>query len=423
MSRISDILSKQVAVAETLLQRAIASPDGDRNTRIAGYIRYDESITRPLAKDVEAWQTETTEFLRVLYGENARQVADFERCINDKSHYFKFREGIQSELQDCISQLKAFIKADAMKQELKDSNNSHEESGKNKAPMVFISHSSKDIAFVEALVDLLEFLGLNNNTMFCSSVPGYGIPLSGRIIDNLLSIFENNNLYVIFVQSPSYYNSPISLNEMGAAWILKSEFCSLLTQDMEFDKMKGVIDSSYISIKVNAADASSRLNQMKDDIVSMFNLKQPDASRWETKRNNFLKLVDNNFVVNQQNNEDDVEKEYKRLQVEKLKQEAIEKKQARIRGNIIDAPGNGNRKLKIFNAGQAVARNVNVEWLNPDEEVYVQWEFGLIGEISPQNGRSYNIGLCMGHPDTMRLRYTWADDYKEDNVFEEDVQL
>ena len=292
-----------------------------------------------------------------------------------------------------------------------------------KTPMVFISHSSKDIAFVEALVDLLEFLGLNKHTMFCSSVPGYGIKLSGRIIDNLLSIFDEHNLYVIFVQSPNYYNSPISLNEMGAAWVLRSGFCSFLTADMDFDKMKGVIDSSYISIKVNAADAASRLNQMKDDIVSMFNLNQPDASRWETKRDNFLKLVDNNFVVNQQTNEDDVEKEYKRLQLEKLRQEAIEKKQARIRGNIIDAPGNGNRKLKIFNAGQAVARNVNVEWLNPDEEVYVQWEFGLIGEISPQNGRSYNIGLCMGHPDTMRLRYTWADDYKEDNVFEEDVQL
>ena len=100
MSQISDILGKQVAVAETLLQRAIAIPDGDRNTHIAGYIRYDESITRPLAKDVEAWQTDTTEFLRVLYGEDARQVADFERSINDKSHYFKFREGIQSEIQD-----------------------------------------------------------------------------------------------------------------------------------------------------------------------------------------------------------------------------------------------------------------------------------------------------------------------------------
>lgn len=292
-----------------------------------------------------------------------------------------------------------------------------------KTPMVFISHSSKDLAFVEALVDLLEFLGLNKETMFCSSVPGYGIKLSGRIIDNLLSVFEEHNLYVIFVQSPNYYSSPISLNEMGAAWVLKTKFCSLLTQDMDFDKMKGVIDSSYISIKVNASDAATRLNQMKDDIVSMFSLHQPDTNRWEIKRNNFLHLVDNQISSSVKSVDDNVEKEYQRLQVEKLKQEALERKQAKIRGNIIPSSTKGNRILKIFNAGQAVAKNVSVEWLNPADDVMVHWEFGLIGDITPQNGRQYHISLCEGHPETMRLRYTWADDYKDNNVFEEDVQL
>ena len=162
---------------------------------------------------------------------------------------------------------------------------------------------------------------------------------------------------------------------------------------------------------------------MKDDIVSMFSLPQPDASRWETKRNIFLHLVGNQFSNNAQSENDTIEKEYQRLQVEKLKREAIERKQACIRGNIIPSRTRGNRILKIFNAGQAVAKNVNVEWLNLDDKVIVQWEFGLIGEISPQNGRSYNIALCMGHPETMRLRYTWDDDYQENNVFEEDVQL
>lgn len=294
---------------------------------------------------------------------------------------------------------------------------------KAKTPMVFISHSSKDIAFVEALVDLLEFLGLNKHTMFCSSVPGYGIKLSGRIIDNLLSIFDEHNLYVIFVQSPNYYNSPISLNEMGAAWVLRSGFCSFLTADMDFDKMKGVIDSSYISIKVNASDAVSRLNQMKDEIVSMFDLSQPDASRWETKRNNFLRLVENHHSEIAKGIDNSVEKEYQRLQIEKLKQEAIEKQQAKIRGNIIESRTRGNRILKIFNAGQSVAKQVTIEWLNPDGLVMVQWEFGLIGDISPQSGRQYHIALCEGHPETMRLRYTWADDYSDNNVFEEDVQL
>ena len=426
MSKISEILSKQVAVAETLLQRAIAIPDGDSNTRVAGYIRYDESITRPLSKDVEAWQTETTEFLRVLYGEDARQVADFQRSINNKNNYFKFREECQSELQDCISKLKAFIKADAIQQEFKDSN-TNEQSGKKKAPMVFISHSSKDIEFVEALVTLLESIGFNNKTLFCSSIPDYWIGLSKDIFASLKQLFIDHELFVIFIQSPRYYESAVSLNEMGAAWVLQTDYCSILTKDMQKEEMCGVFDDHTIFLKVDAPQVEARMNELKNTLTDMFDLPAMTDTTWERKRNTFLKAVNAiEYLPKTESGAKEkspVSEEYMALQIAKLKQEAIEKKQARIRGNIIDAPGNGNRKLKIFNAGQAVARNVNVEWLNPDEEVYVQWEFGLIGEISPQNGRSYNIGLCMGHPETMRLRYTWADDYKDDNVFEEDVQL
>lgn len=290
MSRISDILSKQVAVAETLLQRAIAIPDGDSNTRVAGYIRYDESITRPLAKDVEAWQTETTEFLRVLYGEEARQVADFERCINNKNHYFKFREGIQSEIQDCISKLNAFIKADAMIQETLVTG-SKESTEVKKTPMVFISHSSKDKDFAEALVVLLEDLGMDSTNLFCSSIDGYGVGLSQDIFETLRSLFNEHNLFVIFIHSPRYYKSPVSLNEMGAAWVLKTDFCSLLTSDMEFSNMSGVVNDSKISIKVNNSDAPARLTELKDKLITLFGLKNIDAIKWERKRNAFLDRV------------------------------------------------------------------------------------------------------------------------------------
>ena len=290
MSRISDILSKQVAVAETLLQRAIAIPDGDRNTRVAGYIRYDESITRPLAKDVEAWQTETTELLRVLYGEEARQVADFERCINNKNHYFKFREGIQSEIQDCISKLNAFIKADAMIQETLVTG-SKESTEVKKTPMVFISHSSKDKDFAEALVVLLEDLGMDSTNLFCSSIDGYGVGLSQDIFETLRSLFNEHNLFVVFIHSPRYYKSSVSLNEMGAAWVLKTDFCSLLTSDMEFSNMSGVVNDSKISIKVNNNDAPARLTELKDKLITLFGLKNIDAIKWERKRNAFLDRV------------------------------------------------------------------------------------------------------------------------------------
>ena len=163
---------------------------------------------------------------------------------------------------------------------------------KEKTPMVFISHSSKDKPFVEALVDLLESLGITKSNLFCSSVDGYGIFLSGDIFETIRGLFYKHELYVIFVHSPRYYESHVSLNEMGAAWVLKTDFCSILTKDMEFKDMTGVVNNSTLSIKVNSEDAPVRLTEMKDKLVNMLGLIPIDEIKWERKRTNFLRLVE-----------------------------------------------------------------------------------------------------------------------------------
>lgn len=162
---------------------------------------------------------------------------------------------------------------------------------KKKNPMVFISHKSEDKDFVEPLVDLLESMGLNKDTLFCSSVVGYGIELGGDIFDTLRELFRNHDLFMIFIHSPRYYQSPVSLNEMGAAWILRTDFCSFFTKDMDFTKLKGVINGSNIGIKVDADDAAGRLNELYDKLQKIFNLTPLDHNLWERKRNAFLKLV------------------------------------------------------------------------------------------------------------------------------------
>lgn len=162
---------------------------------------------------------------------------------------------------------------------------------KKKSPMVFISHNSKDKEFVESLVDLLESIKLNKDTLFCSSVVGYGIELGGDIFDTLRELFKNHDLFMIFIHSPRYYQSPVSLNEMGAAWILRTDFCSFFTKDMDFTKLKGVINGSNIGIKVDADDAAGRLNELYDKLQKIFNLTPLDPNTWERKRNAFLRLV------------------------------------------------------------------------------------------------------------------------------------
>lgn len=86
-------------------------------------------------------------------------------------------------------------------------------------PKIFISHSSKDVKYVEPIVELLADIGMTNDNLFCSSIPDYGIPLNQDIYEYLSSLFSENELYVIFVLSSNYYGSPACLNEMGAAWV------------------------------------------------------------------------------------------------------------------------------------------------------------------------------------------------------------
>lgn len=164
---------------------------------------------------------------------------------------------------------------------------------RSNSPMVFISHSSKDKAFVEELVELLESIGFDDSNLFCSSVDGYGIGLGEDIFETLKKLFREHELFVIFVHSPRYYESPVSLNEMGAAWVLKTNFYSFLTQDMQFERMKGVVNSDKVAIKVDAEDAKARLNELKDKLCAAFNLESISHTKWERKRDRFLEKVNN----------------------------------------------------------------------------------------------------------------------------------
>lgn len=160
---------------------------------------------------------------------------------------------------------------------------------------IFISHSSRDMAFVQPLVELFEHIGLTSENMFCSSIPGYNVPLDKNIFDYLKEQFDNYNLRVVFVLSENYYNSPASLNEMGAAWVLRHKYTSILIPQFDFVDIKGVIDKMQISIKLDSAktELKARLNELRDTIVKEFGIKTSLASQniWERHRDEFINKV------------------------------------------------------------------------------------------------------------------------------------
>ncbi len=239
-------------------------------------------------KAIEKWQFTSKDILIDAFGESHRYVLTFADTISKKNSGFNYQREFISEVNQGMSVLESVQESLQMGIGL-DKKEEMNASAKN--PMIFISHSSKDKPFVEALVSLLEDIGFDKSNLFCSSVDGYGIALSKDIFETLRSLFNEHNLYVIFIHSPRYYKSAVSLNEMGAAWVLKTDFCSFLTADMDFNKMSGVVNGSTIAIKVDTEDVPSRLSELKNLLIQMFSLPLIDETKWDRKRNIFLKQV------------------------------------------------------------------------------------------------------------------------------------
>lgn len=162
-----------------------------------------------------------------------------------------------------------------------------------KKPKIFISHSSKDVDYATQLVTLFEDMGLNDDQIFCSSVPGYDIPLDKDIFEYLREQFLQYKLHVIFVLSPNYYDSKISLNEMGAAWALRTNNTSILLPGFDFSQMEGVIGKDKISIKLDKSDdeMKDKLNQLYSNIVEEFGLTKKRDVIWERKRDSFISEI------------------------------------------------------------------------------------------------------------------------------------
>lgn len=98
---------------------------------------------------------------------------------------------------------------------------------------------------MDELLDILEVLGLGSEHIFCSSVAGYGIPLGENFYERLKSELAADVL-ILFVLSPNsqFFQSPVCLCEMGAAWVLTKDHVSVLVSLFDFADMRGVIPAT-----------------------------------------------------------------------------------------------------------------------------------------------------------------------------------
>lgn len=158
-------------------------------------------------------------------------------------------------------------------------------------PKIFISHNSDDNDFAFALVEMMHSFGVKYEDIFCSSHPACKIPFGKSILDTIAAQFNEYELIVLFVHSPRLYKSHVSLNEMGAAWILKKECYSFLTKDCSFTELDGVIDSRVIAFKAGQEDTYANLHDFEDMLYKVFNLERQGGPAAEYIRNKFINDV------------------------------------------------------------------------------------------------------------------------------------
>lgn len=171
----------------------------------------------------------------------------------------------------------------------------HRNEQKNeKQPLLFISHSSADEGIASALVTMLRTLGFNKQNLFCSSVPGYDIAEGEDIYDNLATKFTEYDIYVIFLLSKNYYDSVACLNEMGATWVLKTKYSTIICPGFDVPDIKGAINPRKMAVMLgDSKRVNGKLNQLKDHLIEFFHLPEvEDDTIWENDRNEFLKSIE-----------------------------------------------------------------------------------------------------------------------------------
>jgi len=121
---------------------------------------------------------------------------------------------------------------------------------------IFISHSSKNANYGNALVQLLTGIGINSEQIIFTSNSAFGIPI-GQNIFNWLKDRINEKPYVIYLLSPEYYSSVACLNEMGAAWVIENQHSMIFTPNFKLDSYEfqnGALDPREIGFYINDED-------------------------------------------------------------------------------------------------------------------------------------------------------------------------
>ena len=148
-------------------------------------------------------------------------------------------------------------------------------------PLIFLSHSSSDKIYGNALQKFFTGIGIKNNQLIYTSHPLHKIPLDANIYDYLRMNIDTKIL-MIFLWSDVYLDSPACLNEMGAAWVMKSDYTNLFIPTFHFDNSKFhecAVDTRRMGAVLNGDEhCKANMLELKNKVQVMFGLANDEAN-------------------------------------------------------------------------------------------------------------------------------------------------
>ena len=139
---------------------------------------------------------------------------------------------------------------------------------------IFISHSSLDKDYGLAISNL--FKEITEIKVFFSSSDNQGVQVNEDIYGTLKKEIKNNS-YVFCLLSPNYYDSPMCLNEMGAAWACGNEYALICLPEFNIDSKDFRRCAINTNQKVVHIENSNEMKQLVKSILDSFNLKYNEA--------------------------------------------------------------------------------------------------------------------------------------------------
>jgi hypoxanthine phosphoribosyltransferase len=142
---------------------------------------------------------------------------------------------------------------------------------------LFISHSSRDIAVVEPLVDLLRSaLNLNASEIRCTSLDGYRLPVGANTEEQLRREVHESAAFIGVISTASV-DSMYVVFELGARWGAKKHLFPLLSPGTAPDVLADPLKSS----NALRLDSAAQIHQLVSDVGNLLGITPQPAAAYQ----------------------------------------------------------------------------------------------------------------------------------------------